>query len=63
MSMVVIVSFKAVDASLSMKCKDGLIPRLFHSSVNDVKSLIISMSFILFISVVRMVLQSHIYNA
>ena len=41
MFMVVIVSFKAVDASLSMKWKPGWIPRSFKSSVKYVKALII----------------------
>ena len=36
MFMVVVVSFKAVDDLLSMKCKPRLIPWLFNSSVKDV---------------------------
>ena len=61
MCMVVIVSFKAVYASLSMKLKPWLIPHIFKSSVNDVKSLIIYLSLLFFISVVRMALQSYTY--
>ena len=57
--MVVIVSFKEVDASLSMKWKPGRIPRRFKSSVKDVKALIISLSLLSFISVVRMALHIH----
>ena len=59
--MVVIVSFNAVDALLSMKWKPGMIPRLFKSSVNYVKSLIVSLSIQFFIYVVSMVLQSYTY--
>ena len=61
MFMSVIVSFKSVDASLSMKWKPGLIPRIFKSSVNDVKAIIISLSLLLFISVVRMALHLYTY--
>ena len=41
MYMVVIVSFKAVDDSLSIKWNPGLIPRIFKYSVNYVKASII----------------------
>ena len=58
---VVIFSFKAVDASLSMKWKPGLIPQLLNSSVNDAKALIIYLSLILLIDVVRMELKSYTY--
>ena len=61
MLIVVIVCFKAIDAFLSMKFKPGLIPRFFKSSVNDVNSLIISVSLLLFIDVVRMELHSYTY--
>ena len=61
MFMEVIVSFKAVYASLSMKWKPGLIPQIFKSSVNDVKALIIPLSPLLFIAVVSMALQSYTY--
>ena len=61
MFMEFIVVFKAVDASLSIECKPGLIPQNFKSSVNDVKDLIILLSLIFFIAVVRMVLQSYTY--
>ena len=57
MFMVIIVSFKSVDALLSLKQKPGWITRLFKSSVNDVKSLIISLSFLFFIAVFSMTLQ------
>ena len=40
---VVIFIFKAVDTLLSMKWKPGCVPRLFKSSVKDVKALIISL--------------------
>ena len=43
MFLVVIVRFKAVDASLSMKWKPRRIPQIFKSSVKDVKALIISL--------------------
>ena len=58
---VVIVSFKEVDASLSMKWKPGRIPRRFKSSVKDVKALIISLSLLFLIDVVRMELKSYTY--
>ena len=61
MFMVVIVRFKAVYALLSMKWKPGLIPRLFKSPVNDVKALIITLSLLLFISIVRMALNPYTY--
>ena len=63
MFMEVIVIFKEVYASLSMKCKYGLIPQIFKYSVNDVKALIIYLPLLLFISVVRMALKpyTHIY--
>ena len=54
MFMVVIVRFKAVDFLLSMKWKHGWIPRLFNSSFNAVKYLIIYLSLLFFIAVVRM---------
>ena len=56
-----IVILKALYYSLSMKCKPGLITRIFKSSVNDVKSLIVSFSLLLFVAVVRMELQSYKY--
>ena len=59
--MVIIVSFKAVDAPLSMKWKPGWIPLLFKSLVKDMKNLIISFSLLFFISVVRILLQSYTY--
>ena len=59
--LVVIFSFKAVDDSLSMKWNPGWIPRLFKSSVKDVKALIISLSLLFFIDVVSMKLQSYTY--
>ena len=59
MFLVVIVSFNAVDALLPMKWKPGWITKLFKSSVEDVKTLIISLSLLLFIAVVRMALQSY----
>ena len=59
MLMVVIIIFKAVDASLSMKWKHGWIPWIFKSSVKDVKVLIISLSIIFFITAFRMALQSY----
>ena len=61
MFMEVIVMFKPVDASFSMKWKPGLIPQLFNYSVNDVKSLIVSLSPLFLISVVRMALLSYTY--
>ena len=57
--MEVIVVFKAVDASLSMKCKPGLIRCIFKSSVKSVKACSISLSLIFLIAVVSMVLQSY----
>ena len=59
--MVVIFIFKAVDASLSMKWKPGLIPRLFKSSVKSVKARIISLSLLLLIYVVSMKLPTYTY--
>ena len=59
--MVVIVSFRAVYASLSMKWKPRLIPWLLKSSVNYVKALIISLSPLFFITVVRTTLKSYTY--
>ena len=59
MFMVVIFILKVVDASLSMKWNPELIPRLFKSSVNSVKSCIIYLSLILLISVVRMSLKPY----
>ena len=44
-----------------MKWKPGLIPRLFKSSVNYMKAPIIYLSLLLFISVIRMALQSYTY--
>ena len=61
MLMEVIVIFKAVDDSLSMKWKPWLILQLFNSLVNSVKAHIISLSLIFFIAVVRMALQSYTY--
>ena len=61
MSVVAIVSFKAVDASLSMKCKPGWIPRLLNYLVKYMKYLIISLSLIFLIYVVRVLLKSYIY--
>ena len=61
MSMVLISVFKAVDASLPMKWNPGLIPQIFKSVANSVRSRIISLSHILFIAVVSMVLQSYTY--
>ena len=59
MFMEVIVIFKYVDASLSIKWKIGLIIRLFNHSVKSVKARIISLSLIFFIAVVRMALQPY----
>ena len=53
--------FNAVDASLSMIWNPGLIQRHFISVVNDVKARIISLSFVLFIAVFRMALESYTY--
>ena len=61
MFMVIFFSFKALDSSLFMKWKSGLIPRIFKSSVNYVKALVISLLLLLFIAVVSMVLQSYTY--
>ena len=61
MFMVVIVRFKAVDDSLSMKWKPGWIPQIFKYSVKYVKALIVSLSLLFFIAVVRMVLQPYTY--
>ena len=61
MFMEVIVIFKAVDDLLSMKWKPGLITRIYKSSVNDVKSIIISLSLLLFNAVVSIALQSCTY--
>ena len=61
MFMEVIVIFKYVYASLSMKWKPGLIPRLLKSSVNSVKAFIIYLSLLFFIALVRMALQSQTY--
>ena len=54
MLMEVIVIFKAVDVSLSVKWKPGFITWILKSSVNDVKALIISLSLIFFVAVVSM---------
>ena len=59
--MEVIVVFKAVDASLSMIWKPGVIPQNFISSVNYVKARIISLSLLFFIAVFSMALQSYTY--
>ena len=61
MSMIVIVIFKAVGASLSMKCNPGLILQLFKSVVNSEKYRIISLLLLLFIAVARMTLQQYTY--
>ena len=61
MLMVVIVIFKAVDASISMKWKPGLIPRLFKSSGNYVKACIVSFSLLFFVDVFWVVLRAYIY--
>ena len=61
MFMVVIVIFKDIDASLSIKCKPGLIPQIFESSVDSMKASIISFSPIFFVAVVIMELQSGTY--
>ena len=55
----VIVIFQAVEDSLYMKWKPGLIPQLFKSSVKYLNSGIISFSLIFFIYVVSMELQSY----
>ena len=59
--MVDIVIFKAVDALLFMKWKPGWIPRIFKSTVKDVKYLIISLSLPLLIALFSMALQSYTY--
>ena len=59
MSMVVIVIFKDVYYSLSMKWNPGLIRRIFKYSLNSVKARIISLSLIVFIAVFSMVLQPY----
>ena len=59
MSMVIIVVFKYVDASLSMKWNPGIILRLFKCPVNSVKARIIYLSLIFFVAVFRMALQSY----
>ena len=61
MSTVVIVIFKAVDASFYMKWNPGLIPRISKSSVNYVKYCILSLSLLLFIVVVKISLKSYKY--
>ena len=61
MFIIIVFRFNVVDALLHMKWKPGFIPRLVKSSVNYDKALIISLSFLIFISVVRMVLQSYTY--
>ena len=63
MLMEVIVIFKALDASISIKWKLGLIPRLFKSSIKSVMSHIISLSLLLFIDVAQMALQQYTYMA
>ena len=60
MFMEVIVIFKAVDESLSMKWKPGLIPCLFKSLVNDVKAVILSLLLLLFVALVNITSQSYI---
>ena len=57
MFMVLIVIFKAVDASLSMKYNPGLILMLFKYLVNSVKDRIISLSLLFFTAVVSMEFQ------
>ena len=61
MFIVIIVRFKAVDDSLSMKWKPGWINRLLKLFVKDAKALIIYLSLLFFIAVVRMELQSYTY--
>ena len=61
MFMEVIVIFKFVDASLSMKWNPGSIPRLLKSSVNSVKAFIIYLSLLVFIDLVSMELKSYTY--
>ena len=57
MSIVVILIFKAVDVSLTMKWNPGLIPRLFKSSANSAKASIIYLPLLFLIAVVRIALQ------
>ena len=57
--MVVIVTFKYLDALLSMKFNPGLIPQVFKSLVYSVKDRIIPLSFLFFVDVVRTALQSY----
>ena len=59
MFMEFIVIYKALYDSLPIKVKPGLIPLIFKSSVNYVKALIVSLSLLLFVVLVRMVLQSN----
>ena len=61
MSKVVIAVFKAADAPLSRKWNPGLVLRLFKSVVNYVKACIISLSILLFVSIVGVALQSYAY--
>ena len=61
--MVVIAILKYVDASFSMRWNSGLIPQLFKSIVNYVKSRIISLSILFFVDVVRMTLQVYTFMA
>ena len=56
-----IVIFKAVDASLSIKWKTGLIPRIFKFSFKPVKDRIISFPLLYFIAVFSIALQSYKY--
>ena len=58
---VVIAIFKAVDDSFAIKWNHGLIPQPFKSVVNSVKVLIIYLSFLLFVAVIKMALQSYTY--
>ena len=55
--MVVISMFNVVDGLLSMKWNPGSIIRLLKSADNIVKSRIISLTIMFFISIVRMELQ------
>ena len=59
MSMVVIVIFKAVDASLSMNWDPGSTPWFLNYPVNYVKDHLISLSLPFFIAVVWRALQSY----
>ena len=61
MSMVVIVILKGVDAALAIKWDSGFIPRVFKTSINSMKALIISFSLLFFVAVVRVELQSYTY--